>query len=430
MPAAWYELQCKTCGFNIYVSVDPSHITNYLVQCSFCRHLHDLRDPLRLVEPSETGHFIDEATGLPSASSIELSYLCKPYLQDASGASAAEQMRAIANGINHQLDSQCRSAEARGITLADDLATQQMNRFTRAMQPLMCLFAWIPQVSFRRLGSVRGTSLSVVQLLTPRWLRCGQHSAPLLVLSPTATMMYAITSMFLVCWFLVRFIFWEFSPLVLRHSSWLATLTDASVAVTLAALWRCCLMDPGYILPGGGGSFETPSGASSCSVCKHVKPIRAHHCYLCGVCVYEHDHHCQVTGCCVGKRNLRPFFVFCVAASIATACGCAVSIDFFVNGGAGDSVSPTFATTVLGVFAVAVITPMALALPILVLTIFMGAIRNLTQRERKRPELLVPTLQHRISIANLYQFLFRSPGPAITELAEFHAAVTGDDVQC
>lgn len=56
-----------------------------------------------------------------------------------------------------------------------------------------------------------------------------------------------------------------------------------------------------------------------CSVCRHRRPPRAHHCRHCGSCVLKRDHHCLLVGRCVGLRNQRHFIVFVFWSTVALA---------------------------------------------------------------------------------------------------------------
>ncbi|XP_068199881.1 palmitoyltransferase ZDHHC23-B [Antennarius striatus] len=46
-----------------------------------------------------------------------------------------------------------------------------------------------------------------------------------------------------------------------------------------------------------------------CSVCRVVRPPRAGHCRICGVCVLRLDHHCVWINSCVGQTNHRSFLL-------------------------------------------------------------------------------------------------------------------------
>jgi len=74
--------------------------------------------------------------------------------------------------------------------------------------------------------------------------------------------------------------------------------------------------------PGGAGSRKVvyPYWSSKpCSVCRHRRPPRAHHCRYCGSCVLKRDHHCLLVGRCVGLRNQRHFIVFVFWSTVALA---------------------------------------------------------------------------------------------------------------
>jgi palmitoyltransferase len=47
-----------------------------------------------------------------------------------------------------------------------------------------------------------------------------------------------------------------------------------------------------------------------CKYCKEVKPLRTHHCGLCGTCQMKMDHHCPWINNCVGQNNHRYFLLF------------------------------------------------------------------------------------------------------------------------
>ncbi|VDP44904.1 unnamed protein product [Soboliphyme baturini] len=51
-------------------------------------------------------------------------------------------------------------------------------------------------------------------------------------------------------------------------------------------------------------------GIRICEKCLLIKPDRAHHCSVCGLCVLKMDHHCPWVNTCVHYRNYKFFLLF------------------------------------------------------------------------------------------------------------------------
>jgi ankyrin repeat protein len=66
-----------------------------------------------------------------------------------------------------------------------------------------------------------------------------------------------------------------------------------------------------------------------CVVCELVRPVRARHCRLCGMCVSRYDHHCAWTDNCVGYNNHRGFLVFCATSCVSLLLILSFAIQYF-----------------------------------------------------------------------------------------------------
>ncbi|XP_045923660.1 palmitoyltransferase ZDHHC23-B isoform X1 [Micropterus dolomieu] len=58
-----------------------------------------------------------------------------------------------------------------------------------------------------------------------------------------------------------------------------------------------------------GTKLKESSRRNWCPVCRVVRPPRAGHCRICGVCVLRLDHHCVWINSCVGQANHRSFLL-------------------------------------------------------------------------------------------------------------------------
>mmetsp|Transcript_47350 Transcript_47350/g.34646 ORF Transcript_47350/g.34646 Transcript_47350/m.34646 type:complete len:134 (+) Transcript_47350:425-826(+) len=52
-------------------------------------------------------------------------------------------------------------------------------------------------------------------------------------------------------------------------------------------------------------SFCRSTPGLYCDKCREVKPVRTHHCSVCGKCALGMDHHCMWTNNCIGLHNQK-----------------------------------------------------------------------------------------------------------------------------
>lgn len=69
-----------------------------------------------------------------------------------------------------------------------------------------------------------------------------------------------------------------------------------------------------------------------CRDCKLIKPLRTHHCTICGACVMKMDHHCPWINNCVGQNNQRYFLLFLLFLLSYSAFTSSLSIPMIING--------------------------------------------------------------------------------------------------
>lgn len=76
---------------------------------------------------------------------------------------------------------------------------------------------------------------------------------------------------------------------------------------------------------------ETKSKLKFCRTCNELKPLRAHHCQICGYCVFKMDHHCPWINNCVGQNNHRYFVLFLTHTLIGCIFIAALSAPLFFS---------------------------------------------------------------------------------------------------
>ncbi|XP_049817083.1 palmitoyltransferase ZDHHC15B isoform X2 [Aethina tumida] len=77
------------------------------------------------------------------------------------------------------------------------------------------------------------------------------------------------------------------------------------------------------VTAGGGFRF--------CEKCRVIKPDRAHHCSVCGVCVLKMDHHCPWINNCVSFTNYKYFVLFLGYALLYCLYVSLTSLPYFIS---------------------------------------------------------------------------------------------------
>lgn len=81
------------------------------------------------------------------------------------------------------------------------------------------------------------------------------------------------------------------------------------------------------------GSCQLPAGSPTkvkedwCAKCQLVRPARAWHCRICGICVKRMDHHCVWINSCVGESNHQAFILALLVFLLTSVYGITLTLD-------------------------------------------------------------------------------------------------------
>ena len=92
----------------------------------------------------------------------------------------------------------------------------------------------------------------------------------------------------------------------------------------LGCMTFCLFSDPGSALR--WRDRHPTATSTACPVCALPRPLDAHHCRICDLCVVGHDHHCCVLGVCIADGNRLVFIVLLFLGSFCYASMCALSL--------------------------------------------------------------------------------------------------------
>ena len=87
--------------------------------------------------------------------------------------------------------------------------------------------------------------------------------------------------------------------------------------VYLSSYFLAIFTPPGFTVP--------DEAFTSCRKCFNARPLRTHHCSICGRCVLKYDHHCPWIGNCVGLHNHGYFLRFLFYGVLGSLVSCLIN---------------------------------------------------------------------------------------------------------
>ncbi|KPI89476.1 hypothetical protein ABL78_1440 [Leptomonas seymouri] len=309
----------------------------YGVRCSACGAMIDLRNP------SET--LADNDSGVYGATRQSEPVYYAGDVEASTGLSASAQVGELMR---------CVESEKRRV-MPDQMTGETKQAFSAQRNQALAekfsfFFPVTHAIEYAVFGRVPYAKVGHVRIFRKKIPFYGyvNFCAPRTTTSYAAPSVFALTMFSLFVWFCSHMAL-DWMPLFL-YGEW------AVVISFYLLMFRLAYSDPGYVKPGymedsaesrcgyqsGNGVpgahgemtlrdiesnqrdsiWESVDGVPMerkwCSTCNMYRPVRAAHCYICGLCCYDHDHHCSVIGVCVGRRRIEMFSTFVTTA--ATAC--------------------------------------------------------------------------------------------------------------
>ncbi|EAN84524.1 putative palmitoyl acyltransferase 4 [Trypanosoma cruzi] len=376
-----YSVICPVCSNN--VTFDCLSRSVYGIQCHFCHTVIDLRNPSVPLPPNDTGVLAEHVNG---------DFFFSPEVEESGRGSATTQLSMVLADFAEQQQKEMPTTmggEARQAFSARRI--QALSERFSFLYPLVHVIEYIvfgtkPVARIGHVRIFRKRLLFFWPVNIPVTKTSVSYSAPLTV----AILLYLMIT------FYTKSLDDEWMWCMQRYTTFFLVL--------FMVLLVCCVYtDPGFVRPAyleTNGShmgeltlkeieakqresrWEMVNGQPEerkwCSTCEIYRPVRAAHCYLCGLCVHDHDHHCSVIGVCVGRRNVRVFLFFVInTALLALLPGLSLLLKLFL-----DANSLTARQLGIGLLLMAVLLGLGLVVGFLSLTILYSLAVETTTRER------------------------------------------------
>lgn len=326
----WYSVVCPTCFSS--VSFECISTATYGIKCSACGTMVNLRDPSVTLPDNDIGR--------PPANSPEAdeAVYYSAEVEECDGLSAAAQVSILINQMEKE------KQKTMPTSMTGETTQAFTAKRTQAIADRISFFHPLTHAIERVVfGTKPDAKIGHIRLFRKRIPLFGYVIVPV----TKTTTSYAAPSVITLSLYLGFHWFchvtgqdWLYRQLFYEHFL---------VAAFYLLMFRLAYADPGFIRPGyvdredrlndeltlkdiesnqRESKWETVNGVPMerkwCSTCEMYRPVRAAHCYLCGMCCYDHDHHCNVIGVCVGRRRVEMFTLFVSITSMAlinpTAC--------------------------------------------------------------------------------------------------------------
>ncbi|XP_075241112.1 palmitoyltransferase ZDHHC21-like [Convolutriloba macropyga] len=105
--------------------------------------------------------------------------------------------------------------------------------------------------------------------------------------------------------------------------------TYASV-MCLTSFLRSMFTSPG-VLTDDCSDILSEKDRTYCEKCDLNRPLRTHHCRVCGICVRQFDHHCWWINNCVGEDNKWLFFLLIFYSTVLTVLMMVTCFTYLLN---------------------------------------------------------------------------------------------------